>query len=434
MQAWWRLLMPQIEKLLRMTVERKGSDLHFKTDTGKAYIRIHGDLFEVEEEPHYTDSQFRTKLFELLKPEQVVRFIETQELDFALEIPGLSRFRGNAYMQRGHVQAAFRVIPYEIETMEQLNLPAACYDFVLRPRGLVLVTGPAGSGKSTSLAAMIDRINRSQAVHIITIEDPVEFVHDDHKALVNQRELDVDTNSFANALKYVLRQDPDVILVGEMRDLETIHLAITAAETGHLVFGTLHTVDAVQTVDRIVDVFPIHQQQQIRMQLSVNLIGVISQTLIRKIDGEGRVAAFEVLVANNAVRNLVRENKTYQISSLIQTGAKAKMHTLDQYLAALVSKGLIAVEEAKAKAKDSGEFGRLLALGRSSGMGGVEVGPKGDSQTVQPTPPSSSTPVPQSGQAATPEPDQPTAQPPTPGASPPQQPKPPERYKPSWRK
>ena len=419
--------MPDIERLLRMTVDKKGSDLHFKTDTGKAYIRVHGDLYEVEDEPFYTDQEFRTKLYELLKPEQVVRFVEQQELDFALEIHGVSRFRGNAYQQRGHVQAAFRTIPYEIETMEQLNLPAACYEFITRPRGLVLVTGPAGSGKSTSLAAMIDRINRTQAVHIVTVEDPVEFVHDDHMALVNQRELEVDTMSFANALKYVLRQDPDVILVGEMRDLETIHLAITAAETGHLVFGTLHTVDAVQTVDRIVDVFPIHQQQQIRMQLSVNLIGVVSQTLIRKIDGRGRVAAFEVLVANSAVRNLVRENKTYQISSLIQTGAKAKMHTLDQYLASLVSKGLVDVEEAKLKAKDVGEFGRLLALGRSSSMGndaGPQQGDGGAGVPVQPQPT-----VPRSPAAA----QQPPIQAPPPGEAPPQQ-KPPERYKPSWRK
>ena len=412
-----------------MTVDQRGSDLHFKTDTGKAYIRVHGDLHEVEDEPHYTDLEFTNALYEVLKPEQVVRFIETQELDFALEIHGVSRFRGNAYKQRGHVQAAFRVIPYEIETMDQLNLPAACYDFVQRPRGLVLVTGPAGSGKSTSLAAMIDRINRTQSVHIVTIEDPVEFVHDDHMALVNQRELDVDTISFANALKYVLRQDPDVILVGEMRDLETIHLAITAAETGHLVFGTLHTVDAVQTVDRIVDVFPIHQQQQIRMQLSVNLIGVVSQTLIRKIDGSGRVAAFEVLVANHAVRNLIRENKTYQISSLIQTGAKAKMHTLDQYLAALVSKGLISMDEAKNKAKDAGEFGRLLALGKSSGLGGNDVGPQqGGGGAPIPAHPQPTAPVPAAGAA-----QQPPVQAPAPTDAPPQQ-KPPERYKPSWRK
>ena len=213
---------------------------------------------------------------------------------------------------------------------------------------------------------MIDRINRSQKVHIVTVEDPIEFVHDDHKALINQRELDVDTDSFANALKYVLRQDPDVILVGEMRDLETIHLAITAAETGHLVFATLHTVDSVQTVDRIVDVFPIHQQQQVRMQLSVNLVGVVSQTLLRRKDGRGRIAAYESLVATSAVRNLIRENKTYQIGSLIQTGARAKMQSLDQNMASLVERGLVDFEEARAKAKDPGEFARLAALGQRS--------------------------------------------------------------------
>ena len=212
---------------------------------------------------------------------------------------------------------------------------------------------------------MIDQINRTQAVHIVTVEDPIEFVHEDHLGLINQRELDADTESFKNALKYVLRQDPDVILVGEMRDLETIHLAITAAETGQLVIGTLHTVDAVQTVDRIVDVFPMHQQQQIRMQLSVNLVGVISQTLVKRADGRGRVAAFEALVATGAIRNLIRENKTYQIGSLIQTGARAKMHTLDQSLATLVEKGLVTFEEARSKAKDAGEFERLVALERA---------------------------------------------------------------------
>lgn len=404
--------MLDITALLRRTVEMEGSDLHFKTDTGKSYVRVHGDLIELEDQPAFTDAEFRHALFELVSPEQVVRFIETQELDFAVEIVGLSRFRGNAYMQRGHVQGVFRVIPYEIVGMEALNLPVACYDFINRPRGLVLVTGPAGSGKSTSLAAMIDRINRTQPVHIMTIEDPIEFVHDDHVALVNQRELEVDTNSFANALKYVLRQDPDVILVGEMRDLETIHLAITAAETGHLVFGTLHTVDAVQTVDRIVDVFPIHQQQQIRMQLSVNLVGVISQTLVRTLDGKGRIAAFEVLVANSAVRNLVRENKTYQISSLIQTGGKAKMHTLDQYLASLVSREMITMQDAILKAKDPAEFGRLIALGKS-GQGAGAASPPPSSDAPSPPPPQ-----------APPSPD---------GQTPPKQ-NVVERYKPSWRK
>jgi len=350
-----------IEHFLLKCVDADGSDLHFKTDSGRAYIRVHGDLVEVEE-PRYTNEEFRSALYRILRPHQIDKFERDLELDFSFEIPGVSRFRGNAYQQRGHVQAAFRVIPYLIQNMEDLHVPAACYEFIDKPRGLVLVTGPAGSGKSTTLAAMLDRINRTQPVHIVTVEDPVEFVHDDHMAVINQRELDVDTLSFANALKYVLRQDPDVILVGEMRDLDTIHLAITAAETGHLVFGTLHTVDAIQTVDRIVDVFPTYQQQQIRMQLSVNLVGVVSQTLVKRKDGRGRAAAHEVMVATSAVRNLIRENKSYQIASIIQTGARQKMNSLDQSLTTLVERDLVAKEDARARSKDPQEFDRLLAL------------------------------------------------------------------------
>lgn len=353
--------MESVDYYLKRCVEIDGSDLHFKTDTGKAYIRVHGDLHEVEA-VEFTHEEFKKALFQILTSHQVEKFHRDLELDFAYEIPALSRFRGNVYQQRGHVQAAFRVIPYEIQSMEDLHLPAACYDFINRPRGLVLVTGPAGSGKTTTLAAMVDQINRTQPVHIVTVEDPVEYVHDDHYALINQRELDIDTLSFANALKYVLRQDPDVILVGEMRDLDTIHLAITAAETGHLVFGTLHTVDSIQTVDRIIDVFPTHQQQQIRMQLSVNLVGVVSQTLVKRKDGRGRVAAFEVMVASGAVRNLIRENKSYQIGSLIQTGSRQKMNTLDQALASLVDRSLVAKEDARHRAKDPQEFDRLLSL------------------------------------------------------------------------
>ena len=356
--------MQHLEALLRKCHDLGGSDLHFKTDTGKAYVRVNGELNQVEDFPSYTNAEFQAALFDLLLPEQSKKLEKDLELDFAFEIPGLCRFRGNAYQQRGCTQAAFRVIPYEIQSMEDLQLPLACFDFIERPRGLVLVTGPAGSGKSTSLAAMIDRINHTQAVHIVTVEDPIEFVHPNGQALINQRELDVDTNSFANALKYVLRQDPDVILVGEMRDLDTIHLAITAAETGHLVFATLHTVDAVQTVDRIVDVFPMYNQQQIRMQLSVNLVGVISQTLVKRADNRGRVAAFEMLVATPAVRNLIRENKSYSISSIIQTGMKSKMHTLDQSLANLVDRGLVSYEDAKSRAKDPGEFERLIDIAK----------------------------------------------------------------------
>jgi len=354
--------MSRIEALLARTVQLQGSDLHLKTDTGKIYVRIFGDLEPLEDEAPFGDEEFRRELRTLLNPHQLERFEKELELDFAHEIKGVSRFRGNLYVQRQHAQAAFRVIPYDIQSMEDLHLPSATFDFIERPRGLVLVTGPAGSGKSTTLAAMIDRINRTQKLHIITVEDPTEFVHDDHVALINQRELDVDTNAFANALKHVLRQDPDVILVGEMRDLETIHLAITAAETGHLVFATLHTVDSVQTVDRVIDVFPIHTQQQIRMQLSVNLVGVVSQTLVRRADNRGRIAAFDVMVATPAIRNLIRENKSFQIGSIIQTGSRQKMNTLDQSLAKLVERRLVAREDARSKAKDPNEFDRLLHL------------------------------------------------------------------------
>jgi twitching motility protein PilT len=351
--------MQRIEGMLEKCVEMGGSDLHFKTDTGKIYVRVLGHLQEIEA-PHFSDAEFREELEKLLSKVQLERFDRELELDFAHEITGLSRFRGNLYVQRNHVQAAFRVIPYRIQSMEELELPEACYDFIQRPRGLVLVTGPAGSGKSTSLAAMIARINETRPDHIMTVEDPIEFIHEDKMALVNQRELDSDTLSFTNALKYVLRQDPDVILVGEMRDLETIHLAITAAETGHLVFGTLHTVDAVQTVDRIVDVFPTYQQQQIRMQLSVNLLGVVSQSLVRRKDRKGRAAAFEVLVATSAAKNLIRENKSFQIQSMIQTGHRSKMQTLDQSLLKLVEAGRVDLEDAQSKAKDRAEFERLL--------------------------------------------------------------------------
>lgn len=352
----------RIERLLRRTVEMDGSDLHFKTDTGKIYVRVYGDLVQLEDEAPFFSDDFHKAVFEMFTEDQQARYYKEHDLDFATEIPGVARFRGNIYQQRNCTQAAFRVIPYTVRSMEELRLPPAAFDFISKPRGLVLVTGPAGSGKSTTLASMVDRINQTQSHHIVTVEDPIEFVHEDKKSLIHQRELYEDTLTFYNALKYVLRQDPDVILVGEMRDLETIHQAITSAETGHLVFATLHTVDAVQTVDRIIDVFPTHQQQQIRMQLSVNLVGVISQTLVRRKDGRGRIAAYEALVATNAIRNLIRENKSFQITSMIQTGMKQKMQTLDQSLANLVGDGFISYEEGQHRAKDPGEFSRLVAL------------------------------------------------------------------------
>lgn len=348
-----------IDNLLRMTVKHNGSDLHLKAGS-HPLIRVFGDLHPLESIPKLTSEQVRELAYSIMSDFHRKRFDEEWELDMAHVIEGLARFRCNMFIQRGHIGIVFRVIPIRIQTMEELNLPPVCRYFADRPRGLVLVTGPAGSGKSTTQAAMIDYINKREACHIVTVEDPVEFLHEDVQALINQRELDTDTLSFANALKYVLRQDPDVILVGEMRDLETIHLAITAAETGHLVFGTLHTPDAVQTIDRVIDVFPMHQQQEVRMQLAVNLIGVISQTLVKRKGGDGRVAAFETLVAVTAIKNLIREAKTFQIGSMIQTGAKQGMITLDQYLAGLVKKGIIERSEAAMKCSNPKEFQALL--------------------------------------------------------------------------
>ncbi len=350
--------MQSLKDLLEFTVRSEGSDLHLKADS-VPYVRIYGDLQPIGNEI-YAPEKIEEMLLEAVGRDEWEMFKRDLELDFATDIAGVARFRGNIYQQRNRVQAAFRVIPHHITTLEELAAPPVCWDFASRPRGFVLVTGPAGSGKSTTQAAMIDYINKNRTEHIVTVEDPIEFVHEDIRSHINQREVLHDTLTFANALKFVLRQDPDVILVGEMRDLETIQLAITAAETGHLVFGTLHTVDAVQTVDRVIDVFPMHQQQQIRMQLSVNMVGVISQTLVKRKDGKGRVAAFEMLVASPAVRNLIRENKSYQIGSIIQTGAKQGMQTLDQSLAKLVGAGLVTEQDAGAKAKDFGEFRRLL--------------------------------------------------------------------------
>jgi twitching motility protein PilT len=346
-----------VDELLQKTVEMEGSDLHIKADS-PPLVRVHGDLFPLDHPP-FTPEESRRLAYSVLTPQQIQRFEEDLELDLSYEIPGLARFRGNVMQQRSAIGIVFRVIPLRIQSMDELSLPAVCRYFSERPRGLVLVTGPAGSGKSTSQAAMIDYINSRSAQHIMTVEDPVEFLHDDKKSLINQRELGTDTLSFANALKFVLRQDPDVILIGEMRDLETIALAITAAETGHLVFGTLHTTDAVQTVDRIIDVFPIYQQQQVRMQMSVNLVGVISQTLVKRADGKGRVAAFETLVSIPSVRNLIREAKTHQIASMIQTGSRQGMITLDQSLANLVKNKLVTYEDALGKASNVIEFKSL---------------------------------------------------------------------------
>ena len=347
-----------LEKLLRFSVKQKASDLILKAGQPPVF-RIHGDLIRMGTEA-ISDADSEALAMSVLDDEQKEQFKERWELDYAHELPGVARFRVNVMVQRGRVTSIYRTIPFHVQTAEQLGLPEICKRFSDFPRGLVLVTGPTGSGKSTTLAAMIDYINSTKPVHIMTVEDPLEFLHTPQMALINQREVGTDTLSFPNALKYVLRQDPDVILIGEMRDLETIHLAISAAETGHLVFGTLHTTDAVQTIDRVIDVFPPYQQQQVRMQLSVNIVGVLSQALIKTRDKQGRVAAFEIMEAIPAIRNLIREGKTHQIHSTIQTGQRRGMMTLDQSLVELVARGLADHDGARDKAHDYAAFDEML--------------------------------------------------------------------------
>jgi twitching motility protein PilT len=302
-------------------------------------------------------------LYAILTQRQRERFEEERELDFAYSLPGKARFRVNLYRQRESVGAAFRLIPYEIKDLVSLGIPPAVSNFAALPRGMVLVTGPTGSGKSTTLAALVDLANRTRRDHIMTVEDPIEFLHQHKTCLVNQREVGEDTLSFANALKHALRQDPDIILVGEMRDLETISVALTAAETGHLVFATLHTQDAAQTIDRVIDVFPPFQQQQVRVQLAGALQGVVCQTLCKTADGRGRVAATEVLVATPAIRNLIREGKSHQVYSSMQAGGQHGMHTMDQHLAELVRMRRITYDAGVEKCHHIEDFNRLTGRG-----------------------------------------------------------------------
>lgn len=350
---------PHIDDLLRLMLQRGGSDLHITVGSPPG-IRQRGELVSVENMKPLTPRDTMEMLLSLLSEEQRRRFETELELDFAYSIPGVSRFRANIFQQRNSMGAVFRVIPIKIPTMDELALPKVCKFLAERPRGLVLVTGPTGSGKSTTLAAMIDHINETRSLHIITMEDPIEFMHRNKKAFVNQREVGEDTHSFAAALKRVLRQDPDVILVGEMRDLETISAAITAAETGHLVLATLHTTGGPETVDRIIDVFPPHQQQQVRMQLSNTLEGVLSQVLLRSTDGRGRVLAMEVMLGIPAIANLIREGKTHQMATIIQGGSDKGMQTLDQHLRSLLTQGKITFEEAISKAKSPRELADML--------------------------------------------------------------------------
>lgn len=347
-----------LNEILEHVVQVKASDLHITSGT-RPTIRLHGELTQLEDYPVMTPPVIQRVMYAILTQKQREKFEEELELDFSYSVPGRARFRVNLYRQRDALGAAFRLIPYEIKKLEELGVPPVVANFAQLPRGFVLVTGPTGSGKSTTLAAIIDLANRTRKDHIMTVEDPIEFLHRHQSCVVNQREVGEDTWSFQNALKHVLRQDPDIILVGEMRDLETISVALTAAETGHLVFATLHTQDAAQTIDRVIDVFPPHQQQQVRVQLAGAIQGVVCQTLCKTPDGKGRVVATEVMTATPAIRNLIREGKTHQIYSAMQAGQQHGMHTLDQHLADLVRRGQITYEHGLEKCHHVEDFNRL---------------------------------------------------------------------------
>ncbi|MDW8368332.1 MAG: PilT/PilU family type 4a pilus ATPase [Abditibacteriales bacterium] len=344
-----------LDDFLRLLVEKEGSDLHLRIGEPPIF-RIHGRLTRQTQFPVLQGDDIQKLMYAVMNEERRRRFEEKMELDMSYYLPGVARFRVNVFRQRFHVGAVLRQIPVRIKTIDEMNFPPIFKDLAMRPRGLFLVTGPTGSGKSTTLASIIDHINTHRRAHIITIEDPIEFVHQDKLCAVEQRELGVDTHSFANALKHVLRQNPDVILVGEMRDLETIALAITAAETGHLVFATLHTTDAAQTVDRIIDVFPPEQQSQIRTQLATTLLCVVSQTLLPLAEGEGRIPAFEIMICTPAIRAIIREAKTPQIYSIVQTSRELGMISLDEYLIGLLRERKVTWEHALAKTSNPADF------------------------------------------------------------------------------
>ncbi len=348
----------KIDRLLMEAVNLGASDLHLTTGL-PPMVRVSGALKALEGHLPLKPADTREMMYSIMKPDIRERYEAAGEVDFSHGMPGVARFRVNAYTQRGSVGAAFRVIPTRIRSLEELGLPPVVKTFADKTRGMVLVTGPTGSGKSTTLASLIDIINSERACHVITLEDPIEYLHKHRKSMINQREVGTDTKSFAAALRAALREDPDVILVGEMRDLETTSIALTAAETGHLVFATLHTNDTVQTVDRIIDQYPPHQQQQVRVQLAAVLQGIVSQILLPRADGQGRIVAVEVLVANPAVRNLIREGKTHQVYSVLQTGAKQGMVSLDMYLVDLAKRGIITYDDALSHATNPDEMRRL---------------------------------------------------------------------------
>ncbi|MEA3348174.1 MAG: type IV pilus twitching motility protein PilT [Pseudomonadota bacterium] len=346
--------MAKIDALLNLMIEHKASDLHI-TSGSSPLLRINGELERIAYH-ELSEEEVRLLVYEIISQIGVEHLEAEYDLDFAYEIEGVARFRANAYFKHGGMGAAFRLIPHDILSFSELGLPSAVRDLARLRKGLVIVTGPTGSGKSTTLAAMVDLLNKERKAHVITLEDPLEFIHENQACLIMQRQVGVHVESFASGLKAALREDPNVIMVGEMRDLETIALAITAAEVGLLVFGTLHTNSAPKTVDRIIDVFPREQQDQIRTMLSDSLKGVIAQQLLRRADGQGRVAAFEILVGNQAVGNLIREGKTFQIPSILQTGKKLGMQSLDQHLKELVAEGLVTSQEASLYANEKAPF------------------------------------------------------------------------------
>jgi twitching motility protein PilT len=373
-----------VTELLGKLLDMEGSDLHL-TAGAPPVVRVHGDLVRVEGYPAITPRGLQGMIYAILPQKMREKFEQELELDMSYSLPGRARFRVNVYMQRDSIGAAFRVIPFEIKAIDELGLPAVVAEIARFQRGFVVVTGPTGSGKSTTLASMVDVVNTERQGHIMTVEDPIEFLHKHKTCIVNQREVGADTHGFSNALKHVLRQDPDVILVGEMRDLETISMGITAAETGHLVFATLHTQDAPQTIDRIIDVFPPHQQQQVRVQLASTLQGVVTQQLVPTTDGKGRVAACEVLVVTPAIRNLIREGKVHQIYSSMQAGGRFGMQTMDMSLAQHVKSGAITQEAAFEKCHDPEELQRLIGgggFGNSGSGGGVGAMSMGGGMTM----------------------------------------------------
>ena len=370
--------------LLRKMTEMGGSDLHLSTNTAPQ-VRVHGHLAPLPGFPNLSPSDTKRLAYSVLTDAQKHRFEENLELDFSFGLKGMSRFRANLFNQKGAVGAVFRAIPYEIKSFEALGLPSVVSDMCKKPRGLILVTGPTGSGKSTTLASMVDKINIDRHDHILTIEDPIEFLHNHKNCVVNQREVAADTHSFGAALRTALRQDPDVVLVGEMRDLETIEMALRIAETGHLTFATLHTNSAYSTINRIIDVFPAEQQSQVRTQLSLVLEGILCQSLLPKASGDGRAMALEILVPNAAIRNLIREDKIHQIYSMMQTGQdKYGMQTFNQSLATLHHKRIITLETAMQRSSNADELKELID--RGSGLNDAYSNANGGRPATRPMP------------------------------------------------